>query len=140
MDVYRNKGLSALKLVLTKHSNVEIFERNIWNVSNGEEDYVGNIHQTIGDILSGNSLVETARNIKAGSIGWQHPAYEIIADRIKEQDEFIKNPFTVVEGVSECHCGSSRVFTYQKQTRSCDESSTTFAQCMACKKKWTYSG
>ena len=57
-----------------------------------------------------------------------------------EQNDFIENPFEVEEGVIECKCGSKRVFSYSKQTRGADEPMTTFAQCMSCKKSWSYSG
>ena len=57
-----------------------------------------------------------------------------------EQDNFIENPFEIEEGVLECKCGSKRVFSYQKQSRSADEPMSTYATCVACKNKWIYSG
>ena len=60
--------------------------------------------------------------------------------RQAELDEFLVNPFEVEEGVLECACGSRKTFSYQKQTRAADESATTFAQCVTCGKRWTYSG
>ena len=61
-------------------------------------------------------------------------------DKEIEQDNFLIKPLEIEEGVLECKCGSKRVFSYQKQCRGGDESSTTFAECVACKAKWIYSG
>ena len=61
-------------------------------------------------------------------------------DKEIEQDNFLIKPLEIEEGVLECKCGSKRVFSYQKQCRGGDESSTTFAECVACKSKWIYSG
>ena len=60
--------------------------------------------------------------------------------RMLEQNNFIETPFEIEEGVLECDCGSKRVFSYQKQSRSADEPMSTYATCMACKKQWVYSG
>ena len=60
---------------------------------------------------------------------------------MEEQDEFIENPFEVVEGAMECDkCKSKRVFYYQKQSRSCDEGFNTYAACCNCNAKWTIRG
>jgi DNA-directed RNA polymerase subunit M/transcription elongation factor TFIIS len=80
------------------------------------------------------------RDIKNKKIGWNHEIYRETANKINEQDEFIKNPFEVVEGVLECKCGSKKVYSYQKQCRGADEPMTTFAQCVKCNAKWRYSG
>jgi DNA-directed RNA polymerase subunit M/transcription elongation factor TFIIS len=80
------------------------------------------------------------KNIKGGKMGWKHECYDRVTYKIEEQDEFITNPFEVCEGVLECKCGSKRVFSYQRQQRGSDEPMTTFAQCMKCSKRWTYSG
>ena len=57
-----------------------------------------------------------------------------------EQDNFIIKPFEIEEGVLQCKCGSKRVYSYSKQSRSADEPMSTYAQCMSCKSKWVYSG
>jgi len=99
------------------------------------------IYQFCGDILSGSSLDTVRELVKAGKTGWNHPTFDDIRFKREEQDNFIENPFEVEEGVLECgKCGSMRVFSFTKQTRSADEPMTTFAECIACGKKWTYSG
>ena len=79
--------------------------------------------------------------IKEGKVGWLHPDLQNDVMDVDEMRDYIKSPLEVEEGVIECNrCKSKRVFSYQKQTRGCDESSTTFAQCAKCGKQWTYSG
>lgn len=79
--------------------------------------------------------------IKGGNVGWLHPKLENDIMDVDEMREYMQSPLEVEEGVIECKkCKSKRVFSYQKQTRGCDESSTTFAQCAKCGKQWTYSG
>lgn len=137
---FRENGKIALRAVLSIEKNINILENNIFNISN-EDTYNEYIYQTIGDILKGEKLKTILANIKSKKIGWKHHCFDDVSFKIQEQDEFILNPFTIEEGVLECRsCGSKRVFSYQKQCRGGDESSTTFAECINCKAKWTYSG
>ena len=78
--------------------------------------------------------------IKNRKYEWESPCFDTQRLQIQEQDDFIENPFEVMEGVLECKCGSKRVFSYTKQTRSADEPMTTFAECAVCKSKWTMKG
>lgn len=135
----REAGKQALATVLKKEQNVIILEKIIFDNSN-EETYKEILFQAIGDIIQGKLLKTISNNIKKNKSLWNHSCFNDIRNRIKEQDDFIENPFEVEEGVLECKCGSKRVFSYTKQVRSGDESMTTFAQCIACKAKWTYSG
>ncbi len=75
----------------------------------------------------------------AGSLGYDHPSFAAVARAIDEQNHFLAKPFEIAEGVLKCKCGSIRVFSYTKQTRSADEATTVFAQCAECKRKWTES-
>jgi DNA-directed RNA polymerase subunit M/transcription elongation factor TFIIS len=79
-------------------------------------------------------------NIKNDIYGWNNIIYNDIRKKIEEQDNFLINPFEVEEGVLECHCGSKRVLSYSRQVRSCDEGTSVFATCIACKSSWIYSG
>lgn len=84
---------------------------------------------------------ELRQRLLQSKIGWTHPDWDEYRLKLEEEDEFTQNPFEVVEGVLECtKCKSKRVYYYQKQVRSCDESATTYATCTACGNKWTYSG
>jgi DNA-directed RNA polymerase subunit M/transcription elongation factor TFIIS len=143
-DDIRSKGKLSLKTVLNQDTNIKVVEKYIHKKSVKSEDYDDTyrkiLYQTVGDILNGKDLKKIINDIKKGMIGWNHPTFTDIRNRIDEHDEFIINPFEVEEGVTTCHCGSGRVFTYQKQTRGADEPMTTFAKCVKCKAQWTYSG
>lgn len=148
----RKNGLLALGTCLKSEKNGKVFEKYIYNcaeIKSGEEKenieniYRRFVYQVVGDITKGAPLKPLLSNVKALRLGWEHKDYEKVSQKISEHDEFIVNPFEVVEGVSKCpieNCGNERVFTYTKQCRSGDESSTTFNQCMKCNYTWTYSG
>jgi DNA-directed RNA polymerase subunit M/transcription elongation factor TFIIS len=129
---------------LKREKIIKIFEKYIHTKSLKSENYDTTyrkiLYQSVGDILNGKNLAEMIDNIKKDMIGWNHPTFIDIKNRIGEHDEFIINPFEVEEGETTCHCGAGRVFTYQKQTRGADEPMTTFAKCVKCKAQWTYSG
>jgi DNA-directed RNA polymerase subunit M/transcription elongation factor TFIIS len=137
---YRENGISALQTVLSSEKNIGILDKNIFLKSTDEESYKRIIFQTIGDIINNVKLADILKNIKNGDVGWVHPTFITSATQITEQDDFIEHPFEVEEGVIECKCGSKRVFSYSKQVRSADEPMSTFAHCVKCNKKWTYSG
>jgi len=146
---YRKNGILAISSVLKNRKNILILEKYVYektieslDAENVEDNYINNIFQLIGDILNdGNTnLTKILTDIKNKKIGWNHEIYRETANKINEQDEFIKNPFEVVEGVLECKCGSKKVYSYQKQCRGADEPMTTFAQCVKCNAKWRYSG
>lgn len=84
---------------------------------------------------------EVLENIIMGKIVWHHDNLKDDVDEVEEIRDYITKPLEVEEGVLTCkRCESKRVFSYSKQTRGCDESSTTFAQCAKCGAKWSYSG
>lgn len=138
----RDQGKKTLKTVLNIDKNIEIIEKTIYGIAGDDENkYKSIIYDVVGDIISKRNLKDILKSVKDMKIGWEHTSFDNIKFRQKEQDEFIVNPFQVEEGALECKkCGSKRTFSYSKQVRSCDEPMTTFAQCIACKSKWTYSG
>jgi DNA-directed RNA polymerase subunit M/transcription elongation factor TFIIS len=138
----RESGKKTLKTVLNIDKNIEIIEKAIYGMAGDDENkYKSIIYDVVGDIISKRNLKDILKSVKDMKIGWEHTSFDTIKFRQKEQDEFIVNPFQVEEGALECKkCGSKRTFSYSKQVRSCDEPMTTFAQCIACKSKWTYSG
>lgn len=137
---YRLKGKNALRTILKNEQNINIFDKYIFEKYSNEDSYLHNIFQLIEDLNNEISLKELLSDIKNDNLIWKHKFFNnMISDEL-EQDNFIENPFEIEEGVLECKCGSKRVLSYQKQTRGGDESSTTFANCMECGKKWTYSG
>jgi DNA-directed RNA polymerase subunit M/transcription elongation factor TFIIS len=142
----RELGKTALRSVLKNESNINVIEKNVYNSispegfsddDSFEKEYKRNIYQIVGDIISGNKLNPILTKIKEGKIGWSHECFSVVSARITEQNEFIVNPFNVEEGALRCHkCNSKRVFSYAKQTRGSDESTSIFAQCVNCKAKW----
>lgn len=139
-EVYRINGEKALSTILNVKSNVEVLEKNIFKFSKDEVEYTRVIFQVIGDILLGKKLKQILSDIKSSNFGWNHSSYNNARGIIDEQDDFIEHPFQVEEGVLECKCGSRKVYSYSKQTRSADEPMTTYAECVSCGSKWTYSG
>lgn len=147
MDNIRYNGITALSSVLKIEQNINILEKYIYKISKQEENktdfeevYNDYIYEIIGDILNKKKIKDILKDIKNNKIGWNSTFFDLDQKKIEEQDEFIENPFDIEEGVLECRCGSKRVFSYSKQVRSADEPTTTYAQCMACKAKWSYSG
>jgi DNA-directed RNA polymerase subunit M/transcription elongation factor TFIIS len=149
MEEIRNKGKTALRKFLNKEQNVNILEKSIndaviiyigTKTEAFSEIYNNIIYQMINDIINKKELKEILKSIKNNEILWKHPSLKDLIDDEIEQDDFIIQPFEIVEGIAECRCGSKRVYSYTKQTRGGDESSTTFNECLKCKSKWTYSG
>jgi DNA-directed RNA polymerase subunit M/transcription elongation factor TFIIS len=148
MEEFRSKGKTVLKKIFTKEQNIIIFEKNIYEITlknlkkyeNLEDIYIFNIYQFINDYNTNKNVQELLKEIKNGKIHWQNNYFNDLIDKEIEQDNFLIKPIEIEEGVLECKCGSKRVFSYQKQCRGGDESSTTFAECVACKSKWIYSG
>ena len=140
----RSKGIESLESVLKNKSNIKILEKNIHKICKNLEDYDSSyrriIYQTVGDIIKKTNLTTISKNIKNNLVEWDHPIFTQIKIKLNEHDDFIVNPFEVEEGVTQCKCGSKRVFTYSKMVRSADEPMSTFAKCVECKRNWTYSG
>jgi DNA-directed RNA polymerase subunit M/transcription elongation factor TFIIS len=133
----RKVGKSSLQCVLTKEQNIDIIEKNIFDICNDEETYKKIIYQVINDISLGKKLQDVLNDIKNHKILWKHDTLNDFIKEEEEQDEFIINPFQVEEGIVECRCGSKRVYSYSKQCRSGDEGVTSFHQCLKCKAKWS---
>ena len=136
MEDFRNKGLVALNKVLKNKQNINIIEKNIYEILkinlNDNDDierlYLYSIYQIINDISKGFKLKDILSFIKNNKLNWNHFYFNDI-----KNDE-------IDEGVLTCKCGSKRVFSYQKQSRGADETATTYAQCSACGNKFIYSG
>ena len=140
MNDHRIQGVNTLSKVLKNQNQIKKIEELIFQLSNEEEDYKQNVYQTIGDILSKVKIVDIMTSLKKNQIHWNHSKYSRSKQLLEEEDEFLENPFNLEEGVVECHCGSKKVFTYSKQCRSADEPMTTFATCIKCNNRWSYSG
>ena len=79
------------------------------------------------------------RSLYKHEIGWKHPVFTEPRLSIEEENNALLNPFQIEEGVLQCnHCGSKRTYSFERQTRSADEGSTTFATCAECLKSWRH--
>lgn len=133
----REQGINTLSSVLSIQKNVEIIEKNIYEISDDDQNtYTSIVYQVVCDIESKIKLSVILDNLKKNKYNWDHDCFKEMILEEEEQDEFITNPFEVVEGIIQCNCGSKRVYSYSKQTRSNDEAATTFSQCLLCKQKW----
>jgi DNA-directed RNA polymerase subunit M/transcription elongation factor TFIIS len=139
---FRAQGKKAISEVLSVEKNVNLLEKAIYEKYGDDEViYKNNIAEVVLYILEGYKLQQIIDEVVKGKFGWSNPHFDEVMFKQREQDEFIIKPFEVEEGVLKCpKCGESRTFSYSKQTRSADEPMTTFATCMNCKNKWTYSG
>ena len=137
--MYREKAKNALK-TKTSDINTETIENHIHKL-HGEkiEDYNHTLYEVVHELTNGN-FNEIMTSVMENKYGWNHKSLETYRNREYEQDCFIVQPFEIVEGIVDCKCGSKRVYSYSKQTRSGDESITTFNECLICKTKWVYSG
>jgi DNA-directed RNA polymerase subunit M/transcription elongation factor TFIIS len=141
MELVRKSGRDALQCVLAIQKNIEIIETNVNKMTDGDiDEYNRVILQVVGDIINKRNITLILKDIKNGYIGWKHHSFDDAVMRLEEQDDFIEHPFQVEEGVLECKCGSKKVYSFSKQTRSADEPMTTYAQCVNCNSTWTYSG
>lgn len=150
MEEIRNKSKECLRTIFNKEQNISIFEKNIYEISlknlrkyeDFEQVYLFNIYDIINKISKDPdiNLQKLLKTIKDGKLYWKSDFYKEMIDKESEQDNFLIKPFEIEEGVLECKCGSKRVYSYSKQSRSADEPMTTYATCMACKSSWTYAG
>ena len=125
---------------IKSEKNRSILDKALRAAYPSQDEYVSASYQVAWRARQGAKSAELLALIKNSALEWKAPEFRDCRLREAEQDNFIENPFEVVEGVLECKCGSKRVFSYQMQTRGLDEPQTTFAQCVKCGTKWTYSG
>lgn len=79
-----------------------------------------------------------ADRLESGHYLWKNPIFESTAKRVAESDA---PDLTAVEGLYKCRkCGSTRTFSFGKQTRSSDEGTTVFVKCSACSTSWVVGG
>ena len=149
----RNNTRKALSLYIQIDSNIDKLEKLIYNESKQHPniiEYYKNLTYEICILLSKKTKLNTISNIiKNKQVFWGHSNFNEISSLIQEQNDFIKNPFEVEEGIFQCKafdiktqtiCGSRRVYSYAKQDRSSDEGTSVYAQCMKCGCKWRERG
>lgn len=137
MDTIRLKGKTALSLIMDKENNINIFEKNIFNKCLTTDEYKLIIQDVINLYRKGKNLNELLDIIKNSEYLYMNNRFDNIRYKIEEYDSFILKPFEVEEGVLTCNkCGSNKTFSYTKQTRGGDESTTVFAICSNCDARW----
>ena len=133
---YRDKGLDALYLVWDKTFSNEI-EELIHEKCDSQDNYKLIIQEMINHKRSGKEDKKILELIKNDIFLYNTDEYKIFKVKLDEIDDFLINPFEVDEGVLDCHkCGSNKTFSYTKQTRGGDESTTVFVVCSKCKSRW----
>ena len=111
--------------------------------TNNDQQYETLLYHILYDLKNKKSIDDIRKMILNKQILWHRECFKDIQDDLQTGYEIIMNPFEIVEGITECgKCGSTKVFMFQKQTRSCDETMTTFCHCVNrnCGNSWTYSG
>lgn len=139
----RANGKKVLCLQLKSQSEVSTLEEEVFQISKGDQElYNRLIFEVLFDLQKTiESVPQVLERLRAGKYLFRHPNLSETLARQQEEEHFIEKPFEVEEGVLTCpKCKGSKTFSYAKQTRSADEPMTTFATCMLCKWKWTYSG
>ena len=136
---FRQKGINLLSSIFKKEKNIKIIEDNVYKVCGDNEDtYLQVMHEVSTLFMSEQlTLPKILKNIKSNHYIWNNPFFDNIRNSLIEQDNFIISPFEIDEGVLQCDkCGSKKTFSYSKQTRSGDESTTVFAVYANCKATW----
>ena len=88
----------------------------VYEISNENESvYNQIIFQLIIDIQNGKKLKELLDDLKQNKVHWKHNSLNDYIDDEIEQDNFIIQPFEIVEGITQCKCGSKRVYSFTKQ-------------------------
>ena len=134
---YRTKGINALKIIFKNKQVIDELEEIIHDKSINQDEYKLIIQEVIQHKRNDESIQNIIENIKNNKFLTNKSEYDNFKLEIQEIDDFLLNPFEVDEGVLTCgKCGSNKTFSYSKQTRGGDESTTVFAICSNCQNKW----
>jgi DNA-directed RNA polymerase subunit M/transcription elongation factor TFIIS len=79
---------------------------------------------------------EIFKKLRDDVLIWKDLSFDKMLKIEQEEDDFLETPLEVAKGAIKCKCGSERVFSFSKQTRGGDESTTVFALCSACRSRW----
>jgi len=136
----RNKGKTVLTEYLDKEKNIEIIEKNIYNISLEKKTFKNFYLETLYEVcyfLNQYNIKKVNSDLKDKKILWNNDEFLDEKNKQKEKDDFLTNPFEVEEGIEKCdRCGSKRTYSISKQVRSADEGFSTFSHCLDCNKRW----
>ena len=135
----RKLGNELLMTFFKNKKNVDMFDNLIYKKYGNSVEYINCIYQLSG-MVNDYSVKECYDLIKNDEIKWNLPIYK--ENKIEEEEEFnfVEHPFEAVDSIMECKCGSKKILSFAKQTRSADEGMTVFLKCLDCNRKWVESG
>ena len=134
---YRKKGILALNIVFKNQKNIKKLENLIHDLSTSQDDYSLIILEIIDCKRNKLTTKQIYEKLKNNNIQFNTEEFFNYQKEIDELDDFLNNPFEVDEGVLICNkCGSNKTYSYTKQTRGGDESTTVFAMCSNCQARW----
>lgn len=139
----REHARRVLGTYIKQSKNVDILEKYISEYATDEQNYQSILYSIVYELQTktektSDVIKRVMRRFYDKEIQWRSTTYTPFRIAEEEEDQFRITPFEIEEGVIECKCGSKRTISFQKQTRSADEGSTTFAQCVACGAKWRH--
>jgi DNA-directed RNA polymerase subunit M/transcription elongation factor TFIIS len=132
-DFEMNCDINLNSFIKKKSNRIKI-SKILWKLANQDYEYANYLSfEIFCDYMCVCKLNDIKDNIKNKKIGWFHTFFDQYKLKQKEYDDFLINPPDVEEGVIECHkCGSKKTYSFSKQTRSADESTTVFVRCSQC--------
>ena len=99
------------------------------------------LYELYGYYLEDEEGFDPRNIIRSRKYGWSNECYCSEVSTIREQRDFIQNPPQVAEGVLSCpKCGSNKVYSQSRQSRSSDEGMNVNAKCTKCGKVWSQRG
>ncbi len=139
----REQGIQVLRTCLHSDKNVSILEKYVYECTEDPEEYMDVLYECVdalytSEMKKSETVKRLVTDLYRHTFQWNHPVFDTFHRQMEEENEFILNPIEIEEGVLECKCGSKRTISFQRQTRSADEGSTTFAQCVECGAKWRH--
>ena len=135
--MYRQNGKKALNIFIKNKNRCRQIENSIHENCQNQEDYKLIIQEVINLFRSDNNIDFIQKKILNKDYLFNTNEYKNFKKKLEEMDNFLMKPFEVDEGVLTCNkCNSNKTFSYTKQTRSGDESTTVFVVCSNCNAKW----
>ena len=134
---YRNNGIKILSKYLSNQKNIDVLDKCVFYYCSNRDEYLSNIYEIVEMILDKVKLKDIIHRVKNKIYGINSDDFKDIQDKIKEEESFIITPFEIEEDVLEWgKWGRKKTYSYTKQTRSGDESTTVFAVCCKCNNSW----